>query len=85
MNNYIGENIRNLRRQKNITQEELSEYLNVTFQTISKWERGENLPDINMLVALANYFDVSTDELLGMDKLKNDFFSYDFGRTINEL
>lgn len=85
MNNYIGENIKSLRRQKDVTQEELSEYLNISFQTISKWERGENLPDINMLVALANYFDVSTDELLGMDKHKKDFFSYDFHKNINEL
>lgn len=36
MNNYISENIRNLRRQKNVTQEELAEYLNISFQTISK-------------------------------------------------
>lgn len=85
MNNYISENIRNLRRQKNVTQEELAEYLNISFQIISKWERGENLPDINMLVALANYFNVSTDELLGMNKHKSDFFSYDFGKNINEL
>lgn len=85
MNNYISENIRNLRRQKSVTQEELSEYLNISFQTISKWERGESLPDINMLIAMANYFDVSTDELLGMDKHKSEFFSYDFGKKINEL
>ncbi len=85
MNNYIGENIRSLRRQKDVTQEKLSEYLNVSFQTISKWERGENLPDINMLVAMANFFDVSTDELLGMDKHKSDFFSYDYHKNINEL
>lgn len=85
MNNYLAENIRNLRRQKNVTQEELSDYLNISFQTISKWERGESLPDINMLVALANYFDVSTDELLGMDKHKSDYFSYNFGKSINEL
>ena len=38
-----------------------------------------------MLVAMANYFDVSTDELLGMDKHKSEFFSYDFGKKINEL
>lgn len=85
MNNYIGENIKNLRRQKDVTQEELSAYLNVSFQTISKWERGENLPDINMLAALANYFDVSTDELLGMDKQRSDFFSDKFHRTVNIL
>lgn len=85
MNNYIGENIKSLRRQKDVTQEELSVYLNISFQTISKWERGENLPDINMLTALANYFDVSTDELLGMDKQRSDIFSNDFYSTVNSL
>lgn len=85
MNNYIGENIKNLRRKKNITQEDLSEYLNVSFQTVSKWERGENLPDINTLMSLANYFDVSTDELLGMDKQRDEFFSYEFGKNMNIL
>lgn len=85
MNNYIGKNIKGLRRQKDVTQEELSEYLNVSFQAISKWERGENLPDINMLVALANYFDVSTDELLGRDKQRRDIFSSDFFSTVNRL
>lgn len=85
MNNYIGENIKSLRRQKDVTQEELSEYLNISFQTISKWERGENLPDINMLTALANYFDVSTDELLGMDKQRSDIFSNNFWLTVNRL
>lgn len=85
MNNYLSENIKNLRRKKGITQEELSNYLNISFQTISKWERGESLPDINMVIALANYFDVSTDELLGMDKHKSDFFSYDYYKEISEL
>lgn len=85
MNNYIGENIKSLRRQKDVTQEELSVYLNVSFQTISKWERGENLPDINKLAALANYFNVSTDELLGMDKQKSETFSNDFHSTVNRL
>lgn len=85
MNNYLAENIRNLRRQKNVTQEELAVYLNISFQTISKWERGESLPDINMLVSLAGYFDVSTDELLGMDKHRSEVFSYNFSKSVYEL
>ena len=83
MNNYIAKTS-GICRQK-VSPRKNSEYLNISFQTISKWERGESLPDINMLIAMANYFDVSTDELLGMDKHKSEFFSYDFGKKINEL
>jgi transcriptional regulator with XRE-family HTH domain len=85
MDNYIGDNIKNLRRQKDVTQEELAKYLNVSFQSISKWERGENLPDINILAALSNFFDVSTDELLGMDKQKSSIFCNDFYIAVNRL
>jgi len=85
MNNFVGENISNLRHQRDITQEELAEYLNISFQTISKWERGENLPDIHRVVALANYFDVSTDELLGIDKQRSAMFANDFFPEVNRL
>ena len=61
----IGNNILNLRREKNITQEELAAELGVTAAAISKWENNYTLPDILMLCALADYFGVSTDELLG--------------------
>ena len=61
----IGKNILNLRRQKNITQEELAAELGVTAAAISKWENSNTLPDILMLCALADYFHTTTDELLG--------------------
>ncbi len=54
----------------NLTQEELSERLNVTYQTISKWETNASLPDITMFPILANFFNVTTDELLGVDLAK---------------
>ena len=72
MNIYINENIKKLRREKNITQEKLAEYLNVSTQAVSKWERNETLPDITMIVPIASYFNVSTDELLGVDAAKNE-------------
>ncbi len=61
----IGENIKKLRRSKGITQEQLAEVLNVTNAAVSKWERGGSLPDITLLLPLAEYFGVSVDELLG--------------------
>lgn len=69
MNLQIGETIKKLRRQRDLTQEEVAAHLGVSFQSISKWERGDGYPDITMLPALANYFHVTVDELLGMDAL----------------
>ena len=69
---YLGENIKRLRREQNLTQETLAEFLGVTFQSISKWERGESYPDITLLPALASFFKVSTDELLGVNKSQDE-------------
>ena len=69
---YIGENIKRLRKVKNITQETLAEHLNISIPAVCKWERGETLPDIAMILPLANYFGVTTDELLGYDNAKNE-------------
>ena len=85
MQTYIAENIKNLRNRKNVTQEELAAYLNISFQSVSKWERGENMPDIQTLAALSNYFDVTTDELLGMEKIRGEFFTNDFYNKEHEL
>ena len=72
MNIKIGENIKKLRINKNITQEKLANHLQITYQTVSKWERNEGFPDITTLIPLANYFDVTVDELLGTDAAKNE-------------
>ena len=61
----FGKTILDLRKQKNITQEELAAELGVTAAAVSKWENGNTLPDILMLCALADFFQVTTDELLG--------------------
>ena len=60
----LGEKIQALRKQKNISQEQLAEQLNVSRQAISKWETSECLPDIENIVQLSNIFDVTTDYLL---------------------
>ncbi len=65
----IGKNLRNLRRSKDLTQEEVAAHLGISFQAISKWERNDGYPDITMLPALANYFGVTVDELIGMDNI----------------
>ena len=69
---YIGDNIKRLRKQKGITQETLAERMHVSTAAVSKWERNETLPDISMVLPLASYFGVSTDELLGLDAAKTE-------------
>ena len=63
-----GANIKRMRLEKGLTQEEVAQHLGVSFQTVSKWERGDGYPDIEMLPAVANYFCVSIDELLGVSE-----------------
>ncbi len=59
----LGEKIKSLRKQKNISQEVFANYLGVSFQAVSKWENGRTIPDVTMIPAIASFFGVSTDEL----------------------
>ena len=68
----LGTNIKYLRTQRNMTQEELGELLGTTSKSISRWEQGLTYPDITLLPALANLFGVTTDQLLGMDQLREE-------------
>ena len=63
----LHENIKNFRRERGLTQEKLAEALGVTVGAVSKWENGNNTPDIIMLGILADFFDVSVDVLIGYD------------------
>lgn len=63
----IGTIIRNLRRQRDMTQEQLAEYLGITSRAVSQWECGRTAPDIAQLPVLANIFEVSADVLLGIN------------------
>ena len=61
----LSENLQLLRRQKGLTQEDLADVFGVTSQSISKWELGINCPDITMLPKIADFYEVSIDELIG--------------------
>lgn len=63
MNSKLGEKIKQLRKQKSISQEVLAQYLGVSFQAVSKWETGATMPDVMLIPSLASFFDVTTDEL----------------------
>lgn len=81
----IGENIRRLRRERELTQETLAEFLGVTFQSVSKWERGESCPDISMLPAIAAFFSVTTDELLDVNGKEREAKIKEYIDEYNEL
>ena len=68
---YIAENLKSLRKGRDLTQEEVAEILGVSPQSVSKWERGDSCPDITFLPALANFYEVSVDTLIGMDKIND--------------
>ncbi len=66
MKETMGQIIRRLRKEQNLTQEELAEQLNISAQAVSKWENESSLPDISQVVPIANLFGVPTDVLFGM-------------------
>ena len=72
MNIYIGENLKALRLQKGLTQEALADIFGVSFQSVSRWERGESYPDITLLPVIATFFGVTVDSLLGVGKVQNE-------------
>lgn len=68
----FGENLKKLRKSKDLTQEALAEFLGMSFQAISKWERGDTYPDITMLPIIASFFGVTVDSLLGINAIEEE-------------
>ena len=66
----IGLRLQRIRKQNGVSQEELAKKLHVQRQTISSSERGVSTPDIYILIAMADYFEVSVDELVGRNRKK---------------
>ena len=60
----IGSFLKELRKEKNLTQEQLAEKFNVASRTVSRWENGNNMPDLSILVELADFYDVDIRELI---------------------
>lgn len=63
----LSENLKRLRKNKGYSQEQLAVQLNVVRQTVSKWEKGLSVPDAEMLMDIAELFDVPVSDLLGKD------------------
>jgi len=77
----VGEIIREKREEKKLTQKDLAEQLSITYQAVSKWEKGECYPDLGQIVALSEVFGVSIDSILKVNKSedpkKTDFEVYE--------
>lgn len=93
----FGENLKRLRKERNLSQEQLSEMLNVSRQAISKWESNKTYPDIENLMLLRNIFSITLDDLLfdentdkiedliESSKLPTDSINYDENESEDEL
>jgi len=81
---YFNEKFRQLRKTRDLTQEQVAGVFNVSPQTVSRWETGVNLPDIEMLPPLAAFFKVTVDDLLGVDLAHKQAKARQFRDAIHE-
>lgn len=68
----VSKFIKNLRKKKNLTQKKLAEELGVTYQAVSKWENGKNIPDIETLKRISKIYNVNVDEIIGNNSNKKN-------------
>ena len=80
----FSENLKSIRKAKCLTQDELAVRLNVVRQTISKWEKGLSVPDAEMLIKIAEIFEVSVSELLGA-KIENETNQNDIAEQLSRI
>lgn len=76
----IGSFLRELRTEKGLTQEQLAEKLNVSGRTVSRWENGNNMPDLSIIVELADFYDIDIRELLNGER-KSEKMNEDLKET----
>ena len=81
----VGKYIASLRKQASLTQEELGEKLGVTNKTVSRWENGNYMPDIEMLQLLSKVFDVGINDLLAGEKIADEDFRQKAEENIIEV
>ena len=82
---YIGEQLKALRKEKQITQEVLADVLGVSYQSVSRWELGVCYPDMELLPTIANYFGITIDQLLSNDANSKEAEAQRFYDKLNSL
>lgn len=80
----IGSFLQALRKEKQLTQEQLAEKLNVSRRTVSRWETGSNLPDLDLLIELADYYEVELRELLDGER-KSEPMNRELQETVTKV
>ena len=80
----IGEFLKQLRKEKNMTQEQLAEKLYVTGRTVSRWETGNNMPDLGILVELADFYDVDIREIIDGER-KSEIMNLETKDTLKKV
>ncbi|HRY77203.1 MAG TPA: helix-turn-helix transcriptional regulator [Candidatus Izemoplasmatales bacterium] len=85
MNIYLAEKLKNLRFEKSVSQEKLAQYLNVSFQAVSKWETGNTFPDISLLPDIARFFGITVDDLLCVEKLDEKKLFQEYSAKTSDL
>ena len=77
----IGSFIKELRKEKGLTQEQFAEQFNVARRTVSRWETGSNLPDLDILIEMADYYNIELRELLDGER-KSEKMNKDLEETV---
>lgn len=80
----IGEFLKNLRKERGLTQEQLAEILFVSGRTISRWETGTNMPDLSILIQMAEFYDVEIKEILEGER-KNGIMEKELKETLSKV
>ena len=80
----IGEFLKELRKAKGLTQEQLAEQFNVSRRSVSRWETGNNLPDLSILIELADYYEIDLRELLDGER-KSEKMNKEMEETVLQV
>lgn len=78
-----GQFLKELRKERNLTQEQLAEIFNVSSRSVSRWETGTNLPDLSILVEIADFYDVDIREII--DGERKDHMNRETKETLNKV
>ena len=80
----IGEFLKVLRKEKGLTQEQLAESLLVSGRTVSRWETGMNMPDLSVLIQMAEFYDVEVKEILDGER-KSEIMDKELKETLSKV
>ena len=81
----IGTFLKDLRKEKGLTQEQLAETLNVSRRTVSRWETGNNMPDLDLLMEIADLYEVDLREMLNGERKSEDKMNKELEETVLQV